>query len=55
MDLDLSEATFERLSQTGINAKLSLEAPRGRYWLRAIVEEGVEGKMSTSIQAVEIR
>ena len=55
MDLDLSEATFERLSQTGINAKLSLEAPRGRYRLRAIVEEGVEGKMSTSSQAVEIR
>jgi VWFA-related protein len=55
MDLDLTEATLTRLSQTGINAKISLEAPPGFYRLRAVVVEGVEGKMTASSQAVEIR
>lgn len=54
MDLDLSEPTFERLSASGINAKLSLEAPPGAYRLRSIVEEGLEGKMAASTQPVEI-
>jgi VWFA-related protein len=55
MDLDLTEATFARLSATGINAKIPLEAPAGAYRLRTIVEEGVEGKQSASSQPVEIK
>ena len=55
IDLDLTEATFARLSQTGISAKISLEAPPGSYRLRSVVQEGVEGKITASSQAVEIR
>jgi VWFA-related protein len=54
MDLELTEATFERLTQTGVNAKVSLAAPAGTYRLREVVQEAVEGKMAASNRDVRI-
>lgn len=54
MDLELTEATFARLTHTGVNARLSLEAPPGTYRLREVVQEVVHGKISASNQNVEI-
>lgn len=54
MDLELTEAAFARLTQTGVNARLSLEAPPGTYRLREVVQEAVEGKMAASNRDVRI-
>jgi hypothetical protein len=55
MDLALTDASFTRFSATGINAVHSLEAPTGRFRLRAVVQDGVEGRTSSLAQAVEVR
>ncbi len=54
MDLDLTEATLTRLLESGVNAKLSLEAPPGSYRLREVVQEAVQGKIAASNQTVDI-
>jgi VWFA-related protein len=55
MDLSLTEATYERLKLTGVNAKISLQAPAGSYKLRQVSEEGVDGRIACSSHAVEIK
>lgn len=55
MDLALTDASCTRFSAIGINAVGSLEAPPGGYRLRAVVQDGVEGKTSSLAQAVEVR
>ena len=54
MDLELKEATFERLSKTGLNAKLTLQVKPGVYQLREVLEDA-EGKMACSTNPIEIR
>jgi VWFA-related protein len=54
MDLELTEATLARLTKTGVNARLSLEAPPGTYRLREVVQEAVGGKMAASNRDVRI-
>ncbi len=55
MDLELTETTYTRLIESGVNAKLSLEAAPGAYRLREVVTEALEGKIATSNQPIEIR
>jgi hypothetical protein len=55
MDLALTDASYTSFSATGINALHSLEAPTGSYRLRAVVQDGVEGRTSSLAQAVEVR
>jgi VWFA-related protein len=54
MDLELTEATLARLLETGVNAKLSLEAPPGSYRLREVVQEAFQGKIAASNHTVNI-
>jgi VWFA-related protein len=54
MDLELTEATLTRLLESGVNAKLSLEAPPGSYRLREVVQEAAQGKIAASNQTVDI-
>jgi VWFA-related protein len=54
MDLALTEKTYNRFAKTGLNAKLTLQAPAGVYKLREVVEEG-EGKMACSTNPIEVR
>jgi hypothetical protein len=54
MDLALEPENFARFSKTGITAAMSLEAPPGKYRLRVIVEEGVDGGLSTATQSIDI-
>ncbi len=53
MDFALTDATYARLTASGINAALDLEALPGKYRLRAVVEEAGEGKMGSATAAVE--
>lgn len=55
MDLALTDASYTRFSAIGINLVRSLEAPTGSYRLRAVVQDGVEGKTSNLAQSVEVR
>ncbi len=55
MDFALTEATFKRLEATGVNAKVTLQAPPGSYKLRQVAEEVLEGKVACSTHSVLIR
>jgi VWFA-related protein len=53
MDLALKPDTLTRLTASGVNAALTLEAPAGPYRVRVVVQEA-EGKMAALNQTVEI-
>jgi hypothetical protein len=55
MDLSLTDATFKRLSASGLNAKVTFEVPAGSYKLRQVVEEGLDGKIACSSHTVEVK
>jgi len=55
MDLALKQVTYDQLAQTGVNAKLSFEMAPGIYNLREVVEEAVQGNLSSSTNSVDLR
>jgi VWFA-related protein len=55
MDFALTDATYAKLSASGINAGLNLDVPPGKYRLRAVAREAVEGKMASSTLDVEVK
>jgi VWFA-related protein len=54
MDLRLKKETLETISSTGLEAKLSLQAPPGNYKLRQVVEETGDGRIMATSRPVEI-
>lgn len=55
MDFGMSDATYARFSAAGINAGLNLDVPSGKYRLRTVVQESVEGKMASSTLNIEVK
>ena len=55
IDFALEEDTYAKLAPNGLNTKLLLEAPPGRYRLRLIVEEAGRGRITTSTKPVEVQ
>lgn len=55
MDFAMGDTTYARLSASGINAGLNLDVPPGKYRLRAVVQEAVEGKMASSSVNIEVK
>ncbi len=55
MDLSLTEATYQRLAASGVNARVSLAVPAGVYKLRQVSEEGLEGKIACSSHSIEVK
>ena len=55
MDLALKQETFDRLVKTGLNAKLTFQLSPGVYKLREVVEEGVDGPVSSSTNSIDVR
>jgi VWFA-related protein len=55
MELALTEATYKRLSSTGVSAVLTLPASPGVYKLREVAEEAVDGKLACSTHSIEIK
>jgi len=41
--------------KSGFEAELILPAPDGKYRLRSVIQEAVEGKFAATDQAVDIR
>jgi len=55
MDFAMGEETHLRLMASGINAALNLDAAPGKYRLRAVVKESVDGRMATSERSIDVR
>jgi hypothetical protein len=55
MDFAMADATYTRLSASGVNAGLNLDVPPGTYRLRAVVQEAVGGKMASSVQTIAVK
>lgn len=54
VEFALKEDTYNRMAD-GFEAGLTLVAPSGKYRLRGVVQEAVEGKLTTSTQPVEVQ
>lgn len=55
MQFALKSDSFERFSQSGINADLTLAAQPGAYRLRVVVEEGSRAEISATTQDIQIQ
>jgi VWFA-related protein len=55
MDLALTPETYDRLAKSGLNAELTFQVAPGVYWLREVVQEGVNGSLSSSTNSVDLR
>jgi len=55
LDLNLTDATFARFAKAGFTASMTLQAPPGSYSVRGVVEDALEGKLTATGGAVEIR
>jgi len=54
MNMKLTPATLKRIESQGAEARISLQAPPGKYKLREIVEEWVHRKFTTTTRDVTI-
>jgi hypothetical protein len=55
VDLNLTEASFTRLvAAGGFTISLTVKAPPGTYSARGLLLEGIDGKMVTSSQQVQL-
>jgi VWFA-related protein len=54
MDLRLKDSTFAALSNSGVTAKLTLDAPSGQYRLRQVVQETSGGHLNAQTQPLQI-
>lgn len=55
IDLALKESTLAQYLERGLNLTAQLQAPKGSYRLRAVLEVAGDGKMSSATLPVEIR
>jgi VWFA-related protein len=54
-ELNLTEPTFARLAKTSFTASMTLKAPPGNYSVRAVVQDGLDGKLTASGGAAEVK
>jgi len=55
VELSLKQATFDALvANEGFNIKLNVQAPPGNYTLRGVVQDAIEGKISSSSIPVDL-
>ena len=55
LSLSFTEATFAQLAKTGFTASLTLKAPPGSYGVRAVVQDGLEGKVTAAGGSVQVK
>lgn len=51
----LQESTFIRMTETGLEMSVTLQAPPGDYRLRGVAQDGIDGKVVASTLPVQIR
>jgi VWFA-related protein len=55
LELSFTEATFARLAKAGLTVSMTLQAPPGSYAVRAVAQDGLEGKLAAAGGAVEVK
>jgi VWFA-related protein len=55
LDLNLTQATFAQLTKTSFTASMTLKAPPGSYSVRAVVEDGLDGKLAAADGSVKVQ
>jgi hypothetical protein len=55
LELNLKDATFERLANAGFTTALTIKAPPGNYSVRAVVEDAMEGKLAAASGTVQVK
>jgi len=51
----LKQATYKRLTETGLEMSVTLQAPAGAYRLRGVAQDGIDGKIVALSLPVQIR
>ena len=54
LDFNLLETSYADLLQRGLSSRVELKLPFGRYRIKAVVRESVQGKMGSVIKDIEI-
>ncbi len=55
MDLALKPETYQRLTETGLNAVLSFRVPAGLYKLREVVQEELHSSLSSFNRSIDLQ
>jgi hypothetical protein len=55
LELDFTDKTFEQFAKTGFTAALTVQAPPGAYSVRAVAQDGVEGKLAAASSSIQIK
>jgi hypothetical protein len=55
LEMNFTEATFERLAKTGLAVSMTLDAPPGSYSVRAVAQDALEGKLAAASGTVQIK
>ena len=55
LEMNFTEATFARLAKAGQVVSMTLPAPPGTYFVRAVVEDSLDGKLTAEGGAVEVK
>jgi hypothetical protein len=53
-DFRLLESNYSNLLKRGLSSRVELKLPIGRYKIKAVVREDVQGKMGSVTKSVEI-
>jgi hypothetical protein len=51
----LRESTYNRMTESGLEMSVTLQAPPGAYRLRGVAQDGIDGKVVASTLPVQIR
>lgn len=54
MEFNLTEASFAHLLNAGLNSKMEVNIPPGRYKIKAVVREGAQSQMGSLTKLIEI-
>ena len=54
IDFRLLESSYNSLQKRGLTSRVELKLPMGRYKIKAVVREDIQGKMGSVTKAVEI-
>jgi VWFA-related protein len=54
-ELNLTESTFAHLAKTTFTASMTLEAPPGSYSVRAVVQDGLDAKLTAANGTVQVK
>jgi hypothetical protein len=55
LELNFKDATFEQFAKTGFTAAMTIKAPPGSYSVRAVAQDGLDGKLAGASGVVQVK